>query len=96
MAEITYLPEIRCEMAPGFLDREWAVSVPDETGKRQGLRVNKRLVSEVGGRHYLAIGVVELDYKRKRALVELPHEADSGANRLWVPFSFFRPEGERP
>jgi hypothetical protein len=70
------------------------VSVPDEAGKRQHLRVNKNLVTAEAGKHYLAIGIVELDYRKKRALVELPHEADSGANRLWVPFTCFRAESE--
>jgi hypothetical protein len=90
MAEITYFPEVECTIKPGFLPGEWSVSVPDEEGKRQSLRVNKNLISEEGGKHYLAIGIVELDYRKKRALIELPHEADSGANRLWVPFSSFR------
>jgi hypothetical protein len=93
MAEITYLPEIECSIQPGFLPGEWAVSVPDEKGKRQNLRVNKSLVAQVGQKHYLGIGIVELDYKHKRALIELPHEADSGVNRLWVPFASFRQSG---
>jgi hypothetical protein len=94
MAEITYLPEVECTIAPGFRDDEWSVRVPDENGRRQNLRVNKELVSEKSSKHYLAIGVVEVDYKHKRVLVELPHEADSGANRLWIPFASFRQESE--
>jgi hypothetical protein len=96
MADITYLPEIECTVAPGFLPGELAVGVPDENAHRQHLRVNKNLVAEVGGKHYLAVGIVEVDYRRKRALVELPHEADSGANRLWVPFASFRQENGQP
>jgi len=94
MTEITYLPEVECSIAAGFREGELAVSVPDETGKRQNLRVNKNLVASEGGKHYLAVGIVQLDYKHKRALIELPHEADSGANRLWVPFSSFRQGSE--
>lgn len=93
MPEITYLPEVACTTRPGFLSNELTVSVLDEKGKTQNLRVNKNLVSEKNGTQYLAIGVVEVDYRNRRALVELPHEADSGANRLWVPFSSFRQEG---
>ncbi len=92
MAEVTYLPEIECTIAPGFLPAEVAVGVPDEDNRRQDLRVNRNLVSEVGSKHYLAVGIVDLDYREKRALIELPHEAGSGANRLWVPFSSFRQE----
>jgi hypothetical protein len=94
MAEITYLPEVECSIAPGFREDEWAVSVPDETGRRQNLRVNKNLVAASGGKQYLAVGIVQLDYSRKRALIELPQESDSGANRLWVPFASFRQDSE--
>jgi hypothetical protein len=90
MVEIIYLPEVECSIALGFREGELAVGVPDETRKRQHLRVNENLVASEGGKQYLAVGIVELDYKHKRALIELPHEADSGANRLWVPFAFFR------
>jgi hypothetical protein len=90
MAEVIYLPEVECSIALGFREGELAVSVPDETGRRQHLRVNKNLVAAADGNHYLAVGIVELDCKRKRVLIELPHEADSGANRLWVPFESFR------
>jgi hypothetical protein len=36
---------------------------------------------------YLPIGVVatDPDPAKKAVLIELPHEADSGVNRLWVP-----------
>ena len=36
------------------------------------------------GRFYLTVGIVYWDPKTKAVLIELPHEADSGANRLWV------------
>ena len=94
MKEITYLPEIECEIKAGFLVNELAVAVADERGNRQHLRVNQHLVAHENGKHYLAIGIVELDLRKKRALVELPHEADSGANRLWVPFISFRRDKE--
>jgi hypothetical protein len=92
MPEITYLPEVECVVSPGFLDREVTVGVPDESGNRQFLRVNKGLITQEGSKTYLAVGVVDVDYRRRRVLIELPHEADSGANRLWVPFAHFRRE----
>jgi hypothetical protein len=94
MAEIIYFPEVECSVAAGFREGELTIGVSDESGRRQNLRVNKNLVASEGGKHYLAVGIVELDYKRKRALIELPHESDSGANRLWVPFSSFRQGSE--
>lgn len=94
MAEINYLPEVECGVSPGILETMVTVAVPDEGGKRQFLQVRKGFITCLGGKHYLPVGIVRLDYKRKMALIELPHEADSGANRLWVPFPTFRQERE--
>jgi hypothetical protein len=92
--EVTYLPEVECVTSPGFLESQVNVEVKDETGQSQFLQVNKKIISRRGSTTYLPIGIVELDYRNKRALIELPHEADSGANRLWIPFSSFRRESE--
>ena len=91
MAEITYLPEVECvvETAEGLLHTS-VVYVSDEDKNRQYLRVGKADVISEGGKAYIRVGVVRLDYPRKRALVELPVEADSGTRRLWVPFTRFR------
>ena len=32
----------------------------------------------------LPVGIVHVDPKTKLVLIELPHEAETGANRLWV------------
>jgi hypothetical protein len=93
MTEITYLPEVECDVTvtDGIRDTQ-VVAVPDETGNRQFLRVGKGTVVQAGGKTYLPIWVVQLDNKGRRALVELPQEADSGTRRLWVPFARFRPQ----
>ena len=96
MAEITYLPEVECEAVPSDLLDTEIVGVADDSGKRQHLRVPKGFVVRVDGRTYLPIGIVRLDYEGKKALIELPTEADSGVNRLWLPFSSFRQEKEEP
>jgi hypothetical protein len=38
------------------------------------------------------VGIVQLDHRNRKALIELPYEADPGVNRLWVPFASFRQE----
>jgi hypothetical protein len=93
--EVTYLPEVECvvDVPDGMFDTV-VVGVPDEKGNKQFLRVHKDYVTTEKGKTYLPIGVVQLDYSKKRALVELPLEADSGRRRLWVPFSSFRPAEE--
>jgi hypothetical protein len=90
--EIIYLPEVECvvDIENGLLNTT-VIGVPDEQGNRAYLRVGKGFVTRLRDKTYLPIGVVELDYSRRRALVELPLEADSGARRLWVLFTSFRP-----
>jgi hypothetical protein len=93
MTEMTYLPEVECTVTvpDGILDTQ-VVFVPDETGNRQFLRVGKGEVTQDLGKTYLPVWVVQLDNKGRRALVELPQEADSGTRRIWVPFERFRPQ----
>src|SRR5262249_8737612 len=86
MREVTYLPEVECSVDAGFLDSLVTVGVGGEDGKRQFLQANRNLVTSQGGKHYLAVGVVQVDYRNRRVLIELPHESDAGVNRLWVPF----------
>jgi hypothetical protein len=89
-AGTTYLPEIECQVRAGDADWELVVTVQDEKGRKQNLSVSKGMVSDTDGKHYLTVGVVQVDRPGRRVLVELPREADSGANRLWAPFSAFR------
>jgi hypothetical protein len=71
-----------CEVTPGFADFERSVSVKDLGGHRQHLRVNSDFLTLKNGLYYLPIGIV---YRSpEKVLIELPHESDSGAYRLWV------------
>jgi hypothetical protein len=90
MSETVYYPEVECDATPSDLHETEVVGVPDDTGNRQFLRVGKGFLTRVKGKTYLPIAVVELDYQHERALVQLPYEADSGANRIWVKFNSFR------
>jgi hypothetical protein len=76
---------VLCEVSRGLRDSEATVGVPDVQGHRQFLRVEKRFLLYLGERAYLPIGIVYRDETHNRVLIELPHEADSGASRLWVP-----------
>ncbi len=95
--EITYLPEVECivTVENGILGTH-VVAVPDEDGNREFLRVGKGGVVRDNGKTYLPVGIVHLDYRKRRTLVELPVEADSGHHRLWVPFTHFRRQGTSP
>src|SRR5258707_8470781 len=93
MAQVTYLPEIECEATPSpAFDAMVHATVTDEAGDKQFILVHQNLIDREGSKTFLAVGIVKLDRDRKRALVEFPAEADSGANRMWVPFTAFRKE----
>jgi hypothetical protein len=84
------MAQVLCEVAPGLRDSEKTVAVKDVHGRRQFLRVEEGYLAEQGGRTYLPIGIVGVDEAKRLALIELPHEADSGKNRLWVRLSDLR------
>jgi urease accessory protein UreE len=91
MVEVTYLPEIECEVTDSrALPDTEIVGVADHTGNRHFLRLGKGSVERVGRKTYLRVGLADLDRQKRKALVELPLEADSGVRRLWVPFASFR------
>jgi hypothetical protein len=52
--------------------------------------VEEGFVIRERGRTFLPVGLIGVDDARKVALIELPHEADSGANRVWVPLDDVR------
>jgi hypothetical protein len=78
------MAQVRCEVSAGLRPSEATVAVADIHGNRQFLRVERDFLNTVGGQTFLPVGVVQDDRQQPWVLIELPHEADSGANRLWV------------
>ena len=73
------------EVGPGMRPSERTVAVKDIYGRRQFLRADADfLTAGKGGKYYITVGLVHVDPKSKAVLIELPHEAYSGANRIWV------------
>ena len=52
--------------------------------------MDRELLSHLGRSSYLPVRVMRIDPARKLALISLPVEADSGANRLWVELGKLR------
>jgi len=68
------------------------VAIKDVNGKTQLLRVESDFLTETAGKSYVTVGIVHRDPKTKAVLIELPHESESGAHRLWVkPGDFLEP-----
>lgn len=78
------MAQVVCEVTPGLRETEKTVAVRDVYGRRQFLRVEEGFLSVEDGLSLLPIGVVGVDEAKGLALIELPHESDAGANRLWV------------
>jgi hypothetical protein len=73
------------EVSEGLRPSEVTVAVRSLKGRREFLRVSKTSLLSHGGQNYLCVGVVHQDPGTRAFLIEFPHEADSGANRIWVP-----------
>jgi hypothetical protein len=68
----------------GLRSSEVVASFADFHGRRHFIRVEEDFLSEVQGKKFLPVGIVHVDPKTKAVLIELSHEAETGANRLWV------------
>lgn len=90
MSETVYLPEVRCEISEGLTESDITVCVRDADGRDQFIHVLPSMVNWVGEIPYLPVGVINLDHRNSRVLIELPIEADSGVNRMWMPIDSFR------
>lgn len=87
MTEVTYYPEVRCEVSEGgLLPNGVSARIIDTSGLSQFVQVTKGMINRHGEVDYLPIGLVDIDRRNRRVLIELPTEADSGANRMWVSF----------
>jgi hypothetical protein len=69
---------------PGLRESEVQVTVYDITGRPERLRTDRGFLWEPGGKSYLPIGIVARHPTEDKVLIEFPHEADSGANRIWA------------
>lgn len=91
----TYTPHIKCEISPGIREDMVVAKVVDINNRPDYLEVSKSQITTENGQPYLAVGFVEVDRQTKKVLIEFPHEADSGRNRIWAPFSAFRQMKEK-
>jgi hypothetical protein len=65
-------------------DSERAVTIRDVQGHREVVLVENDFLAVRGDQTYLPVGVCHIDREHDLVLVEFPHEAITGGNRLWV------------
>lgn len=76
------MAKLRCETVTGGLRAsEVLAEVVDFKGRRHFLRVEHDFLYE---NEFLPVGIVHEDSQQGLVLIELPQEAETGANRLWV------------
>jgi hypothetical protein len=81
----TTVAKIRCDkITEGLRPSEAVASFVDFNNRRHFIRVERDFLTLEGGQYFLPVGYIHYDSKNKAALIELPHEAETGANRLWI------------
>jgi hypothetical protein len=79
------MSELRCErISDGLRASEAIAEIQDRHGRRHFIRVERDFLTSRGTEKFLPIGIVTVDPRQRLVLVELPHEAETGANRLWI------------
>lgn len=79
------MAKIRCNrISPGLRTSEVLASFTDYHGRTHSIRVERDFLTDEHGQNFLPVGIVHVDSKNKAVLIELPHEAETGANRLWL------------
>jgi hypothetical protein len=79
------MAKIRCDNITDGLRRSEAVaSFTDYHGRTHFIRVERDFLTGQAGSIFLPVGVVHVDPKKNLVLIELPHEAETGVNRVWV------------
>ena len=68
----------------GLRDSDVIAEVTDYSGVKEQIQVEKSFLEQRGGRYFLPVWGLTQDHANKLAEVELPLEAASGTNRIWV------------
>jgi len=78
------MAKIRCEVSAGLRPSEAVARFVDYNGRQHFIRVERDFLTEDANGFLLPVGIVHVDPKTRAVLIELPHEAETGANRVWV------------
>jgi hypothetical protein len=69
----------------GLREADVIATLRDVHGRRHFLYVEKDFLTRDNSHAYLPVAYVGRDARTGAVLIELPHEAGTGVNRLWVP-----------
>ena len=68
----------------GLREADAIATVRDFQGRCHFLQVEKDFLTQHNAHSYLPVALVQRDAETGAVLIELPHEAETGVNRIWV------------
>jgi hypothetical protein len=84
------MAEMICQVSAGLRPSEATVMLRDFDGRKEFMPIERDFLSQEGERYYLPVSLLHIDEAQRAALIALPVEADSGANRIWVKLDDLR------
>lgn len=78
------MPLLKCEVTEGPRPGYKAIGVASIEGRNEYFSIEERCLVRQGNEYLLPVWLIGRDPRYQTALVQLPVEADSGANRVWV------------
>jgi len=90
------MAKVLCEVSDGLRNSEATVKLTTYDGRPEFIPVDRGLLSEEDGAHYLSVRLIHVSHEKRAALVSLPVEADSGAHRVWVKLDHLKQEQGTP
>ncbi|HEV3262224.1 MAG TPA: hypothetical protein VG013_35555 [Gemmataceae bacterium] len=85
---------VRCEIFEGPRSGFKVVKVRSIEGHSEYLTIEDRFLVKQQDDYFLPVGVIGKDRQQGAVLVQLPVEADSGANRVWVSKDQLAPKAD--
>ena len=78
------MPLIQCEVTEGPRVGFKAIGIESIEGHTEHLAIEEKFLVPKDDAYLLFVSLVGRDRRNKMVLIQLPVEADSGANRVWV------------
>lgn len=75
---------LTCEVTEGPRPGYKTIGIASIEGRTEYLAIEDRFLVPRNGSYLLPVRLIGRDRRYQTALVQLPVEADSGANRVWV------------
>jgi hypothetical protein len=77
--------QVLCEkVSRGMRDVDAIATIRDYRGRRHFLHVEKDFLASHNSHWALPVALVHRDPQTGAVLIEFPHEAETGVNRIWV------------